>query len=356
MAGYLRGMPIRARLHFGVALCVLVGAAAVAPNSRAIAAEVAPTEADKLEARKRFDQGRRMFDLRQYIESVPEFEAAYRLSGDPAFLYNIAQSYRLADRPDEATHYYNTFLKRDPNTPRREEVERRLQELQNAKAPPNQVSEPSGKAAEDVPAVEATVPSPPAAQPNPPQNVPMNQPVMIPAQTQRLSQGLFFQGELGIGYVGVKSSDVDVALSGAGVSLNLRVGAFVRPRLGLFGQISSTAVNEPSIRGNMLSGNADGNLGFTGLGGGLLYYLPAGLFVSVAGLFQVLSYDGDTGSVSKEFGFGVSTSVGKEWDLGERLSWGLVAQLQAGAIPNNDAGDGAWTTTALCLGGVLTFN
>ena len=349
-------MPIRARSYFGVALCVLTGAAALAPSSQAIAAEVAPTEADKLEARKRFDQGRRMFDLRQYIESVPEFEAAYRLSGDPAFLYNIAQSYRLADRPDEAMHYYNTFLKRDPNTPRREEVERRLQELKNAKAPPNQVSEPSGKAAEDAPAVEATVPSPPAAQPNPPQIVPMNQRVMIPTQTHRLSQGLFFQGELGLGYVGAKASDLNVALSGFGATLNLRMGAFVRPRLGLFGQISSTAVNEPSIRGAMLSGNVSGTLGFTGFGGGLLYYLPTDLFVSVAGVFQVLSYDGSGGAVSDEVGFGVSASVGKEWDLTERLSWGLVAQLQAGAVPNNDAGNGAWTTTALCIGGILTFN
>lgn len=336
------------------------------PSSSASAAEAAPSDADKAEARKHFDQGRRLFDLRRYMESVPEFESAYRLSGDPAFLYNIAQSYRLADRPDEAIHYYNTFLKRAPNTKLRAEVERRLNELQSAKAPPNQVTEPSGRTGETTPSSEPSSQLPPAATapagwgapPADPGSAGRPEPVMIPMSrpSDRFSRGFFGQAEIGLGFVSAQSSDVDVALSGVGALFNFRLGAFVLPRLGVFAQLSSAAASDPSLSGSGLSGTASGTLNFTGFGGGAIYYLPSNWFGSASLLFQNLKWDGSMGTVSDSNGAALSLSAGHEWALNDRWSGGVVGQLHAGGVGDDASGNGAWTTIALCVGGVITYN
>ncbi|MDX2023492.1 MAG: tetratricopeptide repeat protein [Deltaproteobacteria bacterium] len=332
-------------------------------------AEAAPTEADKVEARKHFEQGKRLFDLRHYMESIPEFEEAYRLIGDPAFLYNIAQSYRLADRPDEAIHYYNTFLKRDPNTPRREEVERRLSELQSAKAPPNQVSEPGAHSNEPAPTSSEPQAAPPppdtgwGANPAPADPNARPLPVIIPGRAERFSRGLFFQAELGLGAVGAGTSEdytgSKVSLVGFGALLNLRLGVFVRPRLGLYLQVSSAATTDPSFTadagGMDVSGTASGTLSLGAFGGGLVYYLPSDWFGTAGLVFQKLGWDG-ADPISDTLGAALSASIGHEWRLGERSSWGVVAQLLAGGVPDNDAGDGSWTTYALCIGGVFTYN
>lgn len=332
----------------------------------ASAAEAGPTEADKVEARKHFDQGRRLFDLRHYMESVPEFESAYRLSGDPAFLYNIAQSYRLADRPDEAIHYYNTFLKRAPNTTLRAEVERRLNELQSAKAPPNQVTEPTGKAGDTTPSSEPTGQLPPPTPAPSGWGAPSSdqgsagrpEPVMIPVapDSDRFSRGFFGQAELGLGLISANSSDVDVALSGFGALLNFRAGSFVIPKLAVFAQLSSAAATDPSLSGSGLSGTASGTLGFIGFGGGAIYYLPSNWFGSASLLFQELRWDGALGNVSDSYGAALSLSGGREWVLNDRWSGGVVGQLHAGAVGDDADGSGAWNTIAFCVGGIITYN
>jgi hypothetical protein len=358
-------MSIRSCLSLGMVFVSMSGAVA-AVSKTAIAAEVGPTDADKAEARKHFDQGRRLFDLRHYMESVPEFESAYRLSGDPAFLYNIAQSYRLADRPDEAIHYYNTFLKRAPNTTLRAEVERRLNELQSAKAPPNQVTEPGGKTGDTTPTSDPSgqLPpptpapvewgAPPADQGSAGRPEPVNIPV--PPASDRFSRGFFGQAELGFGVVSAHSSDVDVGLSAFGALFNFRAGAFLLPRLGLFAQLSSAAGNDPSLSGSGLSGTVSGTLGFTGLGGGAIYYLPSNWFGSASLLIQDLKWDGGGGPVSESFGAALSLSAGREWVLNDRWSGGVVGQLHAGGVGDDSNGSGAWTTFALCVGGIITYN
>ena len=62
----------------------------------------------------------------RYDEAIQEFEAAFRAEREPAVLYNIAQSHRLAGRAPEALKYYRLYLELDPDTAIRAEVQRRL--------------------------------------------------------------------------------------------------------------------------------------------------------------------------------------------------------------------------------------
>jgi tetratricopeptide (TPR) repeat protein len=89
------------------------------------------------QAREHTRRGTAAFNLSQFDEAAREYETAYRLTLDPALLYNIGQSYRLGGKPDKALAAYKAFLRTAPtNAPERAKAERRVAELQRtAEAP-----------------------------------------------------------------------------------------------------------------------------------------------------------------------------------------------------------------------------
>ena len=62
------------------------------------------------EAVAHFQAGRKAYNLGDFARAAIEYKAAYDAKPDPAFLYNIAQAYRLASNPDQALVYYRTYL------------------------------------------------------------------------------------------------------------------------------------------------------------------------------------------------------------------------------------------------------
>ena len=115
-----------------------------------------------------YERGTTMFDLEKYVEAAGEFERAYELKQNPAFLFNIAQAYRLAGRPDKAVGFYRSYLRRLPNAANRAEVEARIVEMEKlAKAPPpgkppaEKPREVVAPPAEEKPREVAVAPKPP---------------------------------------------------------------------------------------------------------------------------------------------------------------------------------------------------
>ena len=81
------------------------------------------------EARRHYEEGSKAFALGEFSRAVSEYRAAYNSKPDPAFLYNIAQAYRLAGDLQQALFFYRSFLSQLPATPNRSEVERRITDL-----------------------------------------------------------------------------------------------------------------------------------------------------------------------------------------------------------------------------------
>src|SRR6266542_6683647 len=50
-------------------------------------------------ARRHFREGSKAYSLGDFARAIREYRAAFEAKADPAFLYNIAQSYRLAGDP-----------------------------------------------------------------------------------------------------------------------------------------------------------------------------------------------------------------------------------------------------------------
>jgi tetratricopeptide (TPR) repeat protein len=125
-------------------ICIVLVALAVAMPSTARADDIAG-------AKEHFRRGTIAYDTGHYIEAAKEYEAAFRDHDDGAFLFNIAQAYRLAGDHANALQFYRSFLRRVPDAPNRTVIEARIAELKtlieqedaNKKAPPEGANAPA---------------------------------------------------------------------------------------------------------------------------------------------------------------------------------------------------------------------
>ena len=105
---------------------VLLSLALILCTTRLAAAPPTDTE----QAKQHYARGTAHYNLREYKEAVIEFEAAYRLAPDPVFLYNLGQCNRLMGNNEEALHFYRSYLRMQPDSPNRAEVEGRIEKLE----------------------------------------------------------------------------------------------------------------------------------------------------------------------------------------------------------------------------------
>ena len=110
---------------FGIYLLVLAATAHRA-SAQAPPPLPTPTLEDTTMAKMRFERGMAHFRLDEFQAAVEQWEEAFRLKPDPAFLYNIAQAYRLAKRPEKALVFYEKYLKMSPKAANHDEVERHI--------------------------------------------------------------------------------------------------------------------------------------------------------------------------------------------------------------------------------------
>lgn len=126
---------------------------------------------DVSEARDHYKKGTKAFELGAFDEAVTEYGAAYRLRDDPALLYNLGQAHRLANHPVEALRFYRLFLMKVPNTPNRNEVEAKIDELQRLveqqkktqNMPPDSVKSPGSTPTPTPPPSTEAAPAPTVA-------------------------------------------------------------------------------------------------------------------------------------------------------------------------------------------------
>jgi tetratricopeptide (TPR) repeat protein len=151
----------------------IVAAAALVATGLAAGegARAAPTDAEAAESRRHYGIAVRAYDLAEYEEALREFKEAYRIVGDPAFLFNIAQCHRKLGHPADAISFYKTYLRRAPNSPHRAEVDRLIADLEKGEAARPEAAAPAAPApAAPAPAAAVTsqtsapvAPPPPSA-------------------------------------------------------------------------------------------------------------------------------------------------------------------------------------------------
>jgi tetratricopeptide (TPR) repeat protein len=126
-----------------------------------LAAAAQSTDAQKKEAKEINDKATRLYEVGRYEEAITEYQKVYLIVDDPVLLYNIAQSYRLWGKPEDAARFYRNYLRRAPNAPNRADVEKKIADqdrlIEERRRAPVTVPPPTTTA----PPVEATAPPPP---------------------------------------------------------------------------------------------------------------------------------------------------------------------------------------------------
>src|SRR5262245_49390539 len=68
-------------------------------------------------AREHYRMAAKLYDLGRYLEAAKEYEAAYLAKEDTAFLFNMAQAYRLGGDYANALRAYRAFRRHVANPP-----------------------------------------------------------------------------------------------------------------------------------------------------------------------------------------------------------------------------------------------
>ncbi len=132
----------------------------------------------KQEAKARYTTAESHYNLNEFQEALQDYKEAYRLFPDPVFLFNVAQCERQLGNPEEAIRFYRSYLRNKPKAPNRQEVVRRIDEMQTAidakkSAPDKPPAGPAPSAAGSQPQLPAPVLStPPTVAPTAPAPTP----------------------------------------------------------------------------------------------------------------------------------------------------------------------------------------
>src|SRR4051794_22832671 len=103
------------------ALCLIMVLPLLAPARGMARADPRADDDDQGRARALFREGSQLYEEAHYEEAIARFQEAYRLSGRPDLLFNIAQAYRLEGPAHCATalRYYQRHLDEQPSASNR---------------------------------------------------------------------------------------------------------------------------------------------------------------------------------------------------------------------------------------------
>ena len=85
-------------------------------------------------AKRHYERGQKLFALQKFDEALEQFQAAFDAKPIPDFLFNIGQCHRNLGDYEAAVFSFKRFLKLDPDTANREQVEELITELEEKMA------------------------------------------------------------------------------------------------------------------------------------------------------------------------------------------------------------------------------
>jgi tetratricopeptide (TPR) repeat protein len=82
-------------------------------------------------AKRHYDRGEKLFALGKFDDALDEYQKAFDAKPLPGFLFNIGQCYRNLGDYDQAIFSFKKYLKLDPETPKRDAVDKLIEELED---------------------------------------------------------------------------------------------------------------------------------------------------------------------------------------------------------------------------------
>jgi hypothetical protein len=176
--------------------------------------------------------------------------------------------------------------------------------------------------------------------------------------TTTVHEGVFVRAQLGLGFFHASASEggTDVAVSGAGPSVDLAGGFAVNPNLIVHGSLFYDLTSSPTVEINGQSMDVEGSAAMVGIGAGITYYTASNIYATgVLAMTQLLAED-DGETDGSEWGPGVALGAGKEWYLAPKTAIGVGARLAIGSQKIDPDVDVSYTTTTFSLLFSATYN
>lgn len=115
-------------------LVATIAVLALAVCAPAVARADTPTSEQEQESARLYALGETEFRAGEMTKAIDAFDAGYRLSPRPEFLFNLAQCYRALGKRAEAIRYLERFIDAAPQHAFRTQAEKTLDELRRAEA------------------------------------------------------------------------------------------------------------------------------------------------------------------------------------------------------------------------------
>jgi tetratricopeptide (TPR) repeat protein len=95
-----------------------------------------------------YAEGQRLYNAGHYLDAADAFLDAYRLEPDPAYLFNIAQAYRLGNACAKAAEYYRKFAAAFREPPNPDKLQRYIDDMDACAATQTDLLEPRAPSGE----------------------------------------------------------------------------------------------------------------------------------------------------------------------------------------------------------------
>jgi hypothetical protein len=82
------------------------------------------TDDDSARAAKLYDEGKRHFDIGEYVQAIATWKQAYLLSNASLLLFNIGQAYRLSNNCAQANRFYLNYKRVEPHPKNQGELDK----------------------------------------------------------------------------------------------------------------------------------------------------------------------------------------------------------------------------------------
>ena len=92
-----------------------------------------------------FKKGERIYQQGEFRKALSEYKKAHQAKAHPAFIFNVAQCHRQLGEYKKALFFYRLYLSEAPKSPNRDEVPRRIEEMEQKVAELTRKEQQKGK-------------------------------------------------------------------------------------------------------------------------------------------------------------------------------------------------------------------
>ena len=170
--------------------------------------------------------------------------------------------------------------------------------------------------------------------------------------------GFFLRLSAGLGTARTKFGNpaIPMEISGFAGDVNIAIGGVVSPNLAVHGTIFGWSAIDPNVELDGASGEIEGNVIVSTIGGGVTYYfMPINLYVSGSAGFAKLSLETTEGVGETDYGPALEITLGKEWWVGNSWGLGVAGDVGYHSVPEKNI-DENWSGLNLAVRFTATLN